>query len=163
MTKNKELYNWYKSKGICTKCGTNKVKKGCTMCWDCAEKSNMRSQNYYHSKMTEDQYKRRLNYNRRKRELCVAFGICRDCLKRDAIKGRFCLECYIKAQRRNMKKREGEIQRTERVDYGLCYFCGKPVIEGKKTCPTCYENRKINVLTVKYDNINHSWRDVVNG
>ena len=161
MTTKKELYEWYKSKNICTKCGTNKVKPGCTMCWDCAEKSNIQSQNYYHNKMTEDQYKRKIAYNKRKRELCVAFGLCRDCLKRDAVKGKFCLECYIKYTRRNKKKSEAAISRTLRVEYGLCYFCGKEVKPGKKTCPDCYNNRKITMLKNKFDNINHVWHSAI--
>ena len=161
MSKNKELYNWYKSKGICTKCGTNKAKPGGTMCFDCADKDIERSQDYYYNKMTEDQYKKRLAYNKRKRELCVAFGLCRDCLKRDAVKGKFCLECYLKAQRRNKKKSEGDVIRSERVEYGLCYFCGKPVLEGKKTCPDCYNNRKLSILKNKHNNTQHSWRGVI--
>ena len=111
--------------------------------------------------MTEDQYKKRLAYNKRKRELCVAFGLCRDCLKRDAVKGKFCLECYLKAQRRNKKKREGDVIRSERVEYGLCYFCGKPVIEGKKTCPDCYDSRKLSILKNKHNNTQHSWRGII--
>ena len=106
MTTSIELYKWYKSKGICTKCGTNKSKPGNTMCFDCADKSNQRSQDYYHNKMSKEQYNRRLAYNKRKRELCVAFGLCRDCLKRDATKGKYCLDCYIKYTRRNKKKSE---------------------------------------------------------
>lgn len=157
----KELYDWYKSKGMCTKCGINKARQGYTMCWDCAADSNERSQDYYHNKMTEDQYKRRLAYNKRKRELCVAFGVCRNCLKKDATNGKFCLECYIKSQRSNAKRRECEIKRADRVEYGLCYFCGEPVVEGKKTCPKCYENRKNGILRNKYDNKNHNWRRVV--
>ncbi len=157
MTKNKELYEWYKSKGICTKCGTNTVKPGKTMCWDCADKSNQNSQVYYYTKMTEDQYKRRIAYNKRKRELCITFGLCRDCMKRDAVKGKFCLECYVKYTRRNKKKSEASISRTLRVEYGLCYFCGKEVKNGKKTCPDCYNNRKITMLKNKFDNINHKW------
>lgn len=161
MSKTKELYDWYKSKGICTKCGTNKAKPGATMCFDCSEKDIERSQDYYYNKMTEDQYKRRLAYNRRKRELCIAFGLCRDCLKRDAVKGKFCLECYLKAQRRRMKKREGSIARTERIEYGLCYFCGKPVLEGKKTCPDCYNNRRVIMIeNAISDNTHHVWRGV---
>lgn len=161
MTTSKELYTWYKTNGICTKCGSQEAKPGCTMCYECLDKSNQHSQNYYHNKMTEDQYKRRIAYNKRKRELCVTFGLCRDCLKRDAVKGKFCLECYIKYTRRNSKKNEGKVSRNLRADYGLCYFCGEPTLEGKKTCHSCYTNRKVNILKNKFNNINHKWRSAI--
>ena len=158
MTTSIELYEWYKSKGICTKCGTNKSKSGNTMCFDCADKSNQRSQDYYHNKMSKEQYNRRLAYNKRKRELCVTFGLCRDCLKRDAVKGKFCLECYVKYTKRNAKKRNDEIPRAHRVSQGRCYFCGEQVLDGKKTCPTCYSAKKANMLKNKFNNLNHTWR-----
>ena len=161
MTTKKDLYEWYKAKGICTKCGCNKATPGKTMCWDCADKSNQNSQSYYHTKMTEDQYKRRIAYNKRKRELCITFGLCRECLKKDAVKGKYCLECYIKYTRRNSKKREGEVSRTLSVEYVLCYFCGEPVLEGKKTCHSCYTNRKAIMLKNKFNNESHRWRGIV--
>lgn len=47
------------------------------------------------------------------------------------------------------KKRENKgitIPRSERVSYGLCYFCGKPIdYEGHRTCKSCAEKMENNL------------------
>ena len=160
MSRYTELYQWYKEKGICTKCGSEKAVAGKTMCLICLNDSNERSKSYYHNRMTNEQKERRRIRNNRRRNLCIAFGICRNCLKKDATNGQFCLECYLKNRARNEKAREKRqlISRSERIANGQCYFCGKPVTTGKKTCSECLSIRQQAINIHKFNNQNHNWR-----
>lgn len=108
---------------------------------------------------TENSKEQRRKYVKRKRELCIAFGICRECMCRDAKVNKYCTECFVK-MRKNNKKRRNKIHRAERVSYGLCYFCGNPVEKGFKTCTKCHEIMKNNILHTDYQNMakNHWWR-----
>lgn len=155
-----ETYSWYKQKGICIKCRSEKAEPGKTMCLMCSTDDNERSKKYYHNKMSEEQKKNKRRKNNRKRDICVALGVCRNCLKKDATQGQFCLECYIKHKLRNKNIREKKqlISRSERVSNGQCYFCGQPVVEGKRTCIKCLNIRQECIKSNKYNNNQHVWR-----
>lgn len=107
---------------------------------------------------TEISKEQRRNYVKRKRELCVAFGICRECLCREATQNKYCLECFVKMRKRNNARRK-DIHRAERISYGLCYFCGKPTEEGFKTCKEHHRMQAEKILKTNYqDNSEHIWR-----
>ena len=127
------------------------------MCLNCLDLTKERSEK---SRSIDSKNQRKL-YLKRKRDLCVAFGICRECLKRKATVGMKCLECHVKQIKRNEKKRS-KVKRSQRVELGLCYFCGEPVIEGQKTCKKCYEiqSEKLKKWTKTRDNSNHYWRKI---
>ena len=107
---------------------------------------------------TEKSKQQRREHLKKKREICIAFGVCRECLSQNAIKGNYCLECYVKNKKRNEAKRK-DIARYDRVSYGLCYFCGGQVESGQKTCKKHHEIMADNIKHTDYsDNKNHIWR-----
>jgi len=132
-------------------------------CYDCTLEECLLKQPPYdwmatERTRTENSKQQRKEYLKKKREICIAFGVCRDCLSRDAVKGNYCLECYIKNKKRNEAKRK-DIARYDRASYGLCYFCGKPVEPGQKTCKEHHEIMAGNVKRTDYsNNKNHIWR-----
>lgn len=101
----KDRYNFYKSKNICPKCGHNEPVPGRVKCWDCLYKENESSIKYQQSKMTDEQRKRRNEYVKRKKALCVALGVCGACMKKDATQGKMCLECYVRAKNKRILKK----------------------------------------------------------
>lgn len=111
------------------------------------------------SHRTEKSREQRRNYVKRKREICIAFGVCRECMAKDAVVGNYCVECFVKNKRRNELKRK-DFPRSERPAYGKCYFCGKPVERGFKTCKKCHENIKERVMNRKINNSGHIWRNM---
>lgn len=107
---------------------------------------------------SETSKEQRRNYVKRKRELCIAFGICRECMCREATQNKYCLECFVKMRKRNDARRK-DIHRVERSSYGLCYFCGEPAEKGFKTCEK-HHKIQANKLsgTVHSNNEKHIWR-----
>lgn len=153
-----EYRKWLKSKGYCINCCKEKAFEGRTMCPECLDKIKERSE----ATRTENSREQRRKYIKRKRDICVAFGICRECLKRNAKVGLKCVECHAKELQRRERNRK-EVKRNIRVELGLCYFCGNPVIEGYKTC-----NKHLQLQGSKFrkwhiengDNSNHIWRKI---
>ena len=93
-----EYREWYKKHHICENCGKEKAWKNTTMCPECLEKHKIRSE----KTRSEESKEQRRKYVKRKRELCIAFGICRECMKRPVIKGKLkCIECYAKEKQRS--------------------------------------------------------------
>ncbi|HSQ89769.1 hypothetical protein, partial [Romboutsia sp.] len=76
--------------------------------------------------------KRKSEYNKRKKDLCDAFGVCTTCMKRDKHKVKLCIECYTK--RKEKEKQKGVIPKSERMDKDICLMCNEPVVEGKYYC-----------------------------
>lgn len=157
----KEYMEWLKDKGFCINCAKEKAWNGRTMCPECLDKNKERSER---TRSTESKEQRR-RYIKRKRELCIAFGICRECLKKPIKVGLKCTECYAKQNQRNERKRK-VVKRNMRVELGLCYFCGNKAIEGRKTCEEHYKTQSKNFRkwheNVR-DNSNHIWRKIQAG
>ena len=152
----KEYYYTYKSLGICTACGKNKAKEGKVLCFECAEKDANRAKNYDKNRKSE--------YNKRKKALCDAFGICTTCMKREKYKGKRCIECYLKAQRKYKEKQleKGEVPRNLWSELGLCAICGEPRYENSKLCKKHLEITRERALNARkfVDKKNHSWRKI---
>lgn len=135
MTKNQELYAWYKQMGICPQCGTNKAALNRVRCEECLAKNAE----------SEDKHRKikpitsRKTYNKNLREQRKENGLCIWCGKPICSTSTvYCIDCKIKNQRRNDKRKSG-IERSERHEYGLCYICGKRAVEGKRLCADCYK------------------------
>lgn len=130
MAYNKELYDWYKENHICTKCGQADAAPHRSKCEECLAKDAERAAQRRErlgikgkSSTTRDKY----------REL----GLCIFCGKPRTPKSKcFCIDCFIKNNRKNKKRTTSEILRSERPAYGMCYRCGKPISKGK-LCPAC--------------------------
>ena len=139
----KELYNFYKSNGICVTCGQENAVNGRVRCHECLAKSAM-STSKLRSKKTEYELEiekeskrkyRKILYEKRKKErLCVFCGkpIC----SKSTV---YCIDHMIKNQKNNRSRTA--IPRQIRAEIGLCVICGKDnALDGKKTCIRCYEN-----------------------
>lgn len=157
----KEDYKWFKDRKICTQCRKEKVYQNKTMCIECLDKIKEMSEKYRSQKSKEQRKK----YIKRKRELCIAFGVCRECLKKPAKVGLKCTECYAKELQRRERNRK-TVKRNIRVELGLCYFCGDPVVEGKRTCKKHLQlqgNKFKKWHNENRDNSNHIWRKIQAG
>lgn len=135
MTKNQELYAWYKQMGICSQCGTNKAAPNRVRCEECLAKNAESADKHRKIKpiASRKTYNRNLREQRKQNGLCIWCGkpIC-------STSTVFCIDCKIKNQRRNDKRKSGT-ERSERHEYGLCYICGKRAVEGKRLCKECYK------------------------
>ena len=146
---NSDDYKFYKSHGICVACRKEKVKQGKTMCLNCLDENKYLSEKY----RTESSKNQRKAYIKRKREICIAFGVCRECLARDAEHGLKCSKCYWKERNKQVSKRE--LYKAT----NSCTLCGGERVKGFKVCRRCLDKCRANVANRKtIDNSTHYWR-----
>ena len=151
----KERYELLKKMRICVECGKEDAWNGKTKCLQCLHSTKEASEK---TRSNESKEQRKI-YLSRKRELCIAFGICRECLTREVVEGKMrCNRCIVKQKVRYSNKTK--LKREERTSLGLCYFCGDTAIEGKKTCLKHYEITSNNLKKWNRDNKNHIWRSL---
>lgn len=137
MTKNQELYAWYKQMGICPQCGTNKAAPNRVRCEECLAKNAENSKKQLEKKTRALVYEKNRLYKKKLTEQRKENGLCIWCRKPICSTSTvFCIDCKIKNQRRNDKRKSG-IERSERNEYVLCYICGKRAMDGKKLCEDC--------------------------
>lgn len=161
MSKTKEYYNYYKERGICVRCKKAKAHPGKTQCLDCLEKIATYQRNRY-PKISSDTRKRNTEYLKRKKNLCVAFGVCVQCMQRDAKKGQVCLDCYVK-RKKNYEEKQRLSEKPPRhlwKEMNLCAVCGEPVEEGKRLCSKHSEIWANNISKHRKntDRQNHPWQ-----
>ena len=148
------MYYWYKEHGICVRCKQEQAMPGYVRCPDCIYKDGEKA--HQNPKKHDDRYKEKQNKRLRERyHECKKLGLCTRCAKKQAYKGgRFCYECMLKAKRyarqRKQKKSgiSGEMHQYWK-EQGLCYFCGKPVVEGKKTCEEHYRKCAMSAANMR--------------
>lgn len=134
----KELYEWRKAHKICVQCGKEKAYKNYVCCLECRMEHNEKERNRVR---TSEQIEHNNARARRYYDLLVAFGVCTKCKKRDAVKGKiFCETCRQKDLRRQKERfiKNGGTTREMFKYSNLCYFCGAPVMKGKKVCEKHY-------------------------
>lgn len=134
----KELYDFYKSHGICVICGQEYAEPNRVRCIDCLLKQK--------KKPTEQAYKH-TQWLKRRRDLLYAFGVCVQCGKRNAVKGRTsCNVCLAKSKQRSKNKRleNGVIPREIYWDGAHCAICGLKLKSDTqhKICEKCYPKYK---------------------
>lgn len=152
---NAESREWCKEHGICTMCRKEKVHKNHTMCLDCLDQVKFASE----ETRSEDSKIQRRNYIKRKRELCVAFGICRECMCREATHGMKCEKCKTKERVKSQKNSKIELRKS----LGQCHYCDTEVVEGYKVCQSCLDRIRNIVKTRKiHSTENHYWRNLDN-
>ena len=149
---NRERYGFLKERGLCVQCGSLAV-TGKTMCPECLDKAQESSERT----RSEASKEQRRKYVAEKRKRCIERGICRECLKRNATVGKYCLECYVKRHRNKGSKR------AIWQSLGRCYFCGAEVEEGYKTCEKHRKIMAANISKWNRDNSNHIWRRIQAG
>ena len=150
---NKERYEYLKKLGICVECGSEDAWKGRTKCLCCLHLTKEASE----VARSEASKKQRKKYLSKKRDLCIAFGICRECLKREVTEGKLrCGRCITKQKVRYENKTP--LKREDRTRLGLCYFCGERAVDGKKTCLKHYKVVSDNLKKSERKNEIHPWR-----
>jgi len=153
----KTNYDRYKEKGICVRCGKDEAMINSYHCPDCAEKKAIQESKYWRRMKKDREYinkiyaKNREQYKKRDKKRDEA-GLCVKCGKRSQRQGsRWCIDCITKLKR--FYKNKNGIPRSERVSYGLCYFCGEPKWKKYKVCEKHYkilaDGFKWNVATEK--------------
>lgn len=162
----REMYTWRKTHHICVKCGQRDAIKGRTRCISCAEKSRERdAKRHAMEKLeyrTEEIYKQSCRM-KKLYDLCVAFGVCVDCGKRNAAPGYVrCGECLIRRRRKSEEKRRkaGIFPRDSYSN--LCAICNKKTpLNGQKLCKECYEKslQSLAKANAARDKENHIWRN----
>lgn len=144
----RQLDNYYylKSLGVCTRCGREDAFPGHIYCPSCMEKNQKKSRDYYHQLSAEDKELMLKKARKRKKDRYQqrkADGLCVSCGKK-AVKGVFCLECYIKNKKGNQKRAKkkkiamGGDPRELRTEKGLCRFCEEPALPGHRLCEKHY-------------------------
>lgn len=155
---NKRNKEYYKSIGICINCCKEPAEPNRVLCWECAEKDRNRERTY--------NKERKLKYNKRKKELCDAFGICTTCMKREKYKGKQCIHCYLK-RKRKYKEQILELDKLPRELWGefeRCMICGGERAEGSKLCEKHLKIARANAENARryVDTKNHKWRNEIN-
>ena len=157
----KERYQWYKSHGICVRCGKEKADKGRTRCLQCRfiDIDNARKwQAANKERITE--YNKKAQ--RERRESLKAQGLCQICAKPSD--GRvICRRCAIPRNIKQNEKRHanGVMPRDMMGDGEYCFFCGQPVKhKGDKSCSACHKRNAdiANSNRLKIDYMEHKWR-----
>lgn len=150
---NAESRQWCKENGVCIMCRKSKVHKNHTMCLDCLDQVKFASE----VTRSEDSKIQRRKYIKRKRELCVAFGICRECMCREATHGLKCEKCKIKEKVKSLKNSKIEMRKS----LGQCYYCDTEVVEGYKVCQSCLDRiRNVTSTRKQHSTENHYWRQL---
>lgn len=95
----------------------------------------------YRTCKSQEAIEHRKNYQRmyakRKRHEAKTKGLCVICQKKKATYGTKCYECYIRQKRYDLNKYNNDRETWRQK--GLCYFCGKQPVEGKKVCEAHYD------------------------
>lgn len=144
----KDRYEWYKSKGICVQCGQKDAFPGYVKCPECIEKAEEASRKCWANK------EKRIRYNKRgrerKRELISERkekGLCPRCGK--PIRNGTYIYCNRCRERKNAAGRAKRGQSPgehfrERIDRGVCMFCGGEIVPGYRLCKSCLERCRDN-------------------
>ena len=106
-----EQYMWYKSHGICPRCGQASAAKGKTYCLNCLDKQAVSTMLYRATHDTKEKNRVQCynRYNRAKQE-----GMCVRCFKRKAREGKVsCQICFNKIREKQaiyhrLKRMEGK-------------------------------------------------------
>ena len=150
-----ERREWLLGLGYCPVCGREKLEGNEKRCPECLAKIYVANKKYI-SKRPDITHR---NYIARKTVLDEK-GLCRQCGKREKAVGKtYCETCL--AKKRDQKKiayEKGNIPRSERFGYGLCYRCGQPLDTDKRLCKACCEKTALNFKKSNVDRINHPWK-----
>lgn len=165
-----DRYYWYKSNGICSKCGHRSVELNKAMCSECLQKDAERKQKRQYTLTREQKDKLNQQHRDRKHRL-ISDGRCPTCgTKITDTRYKMCLECRLKARR--WKKEH--IPRKRWMECGLCRHCGSDeVVDGKTLCRECLDKQRAvameNLSLANPDNsrwkrLNHAmWEELCQG
>ena len=149
----RESREFYRSIGICPRCGKNKLfgnEKECPECLAKMYEINNRSKE-----------KRKFNsaeWYKNDIRILKENGLCRSCRKKEVKAGHtYCEICLIKhrERRRDYMREKTGISRSERPNYGMCYFCGAKLDRSGRSCQKCADR---NTKNLQKTNTNEFWR-----
>lgn len=168
MEETKEItrYQWLKMHGICVACGQKDAFLGYVRCPECIEKSETASRRCW----ADDE--KRILYNKhgaeRKKELRSKRkqkGLCPQCGKPTKNEAYIlCARCRAKknaARRAKNGRGPGEHFR-ERMEAGVCMYCGGEIVPGYKLCKDCLEKRR-NINKQLPPRASDRWRKEITG
>ena len=146
MSYGSDRYYWLKEHGICVMCGNNDAFPGYVKCPECIEKVGLASRRCWANKEKRIRYNK--HGNERKKKLILERkekGMCPKCGKpvRNE-KYIYCARCREKknaARRAKNSRRPGEHFR-DRIEAGVCMYCGSDPVPGYKLCEKCLEKRR---------------------
>lgn len=97
-------------------------------------------------KRSQESREQRKKYIKRKREICIAFGVCRECMAKDALPGTLkCKECTDKSNAR------GKATRDWYKAHGICTNCRtEKAMKGKNICVNCSTRDTLDYAKRKY-------------
>lgn len=151
----KEDRIFYKSLGLCTRCGKVPIFKNESACPECKakwaeEKAKQREENREEYNAYQRGYSKCL-YEERKKQ-----GICTRCGKKPSVKEEsMCDICKYKLQ----VKRNYQRKREQWLADGKCYFCGDEPYQGMKVCEIHY---RISMDNLSKSNGSEVYRKAMN-
>lgn len=135
----RDQYRWHLDHKICPRCRLVRLGRDERLCPECrAANLNQVSKAYQDpvkkaKLQSKNRAMQRVIYNRRKEQ-----GVCVKCGKmKEDERGTLCRKCKAKSSQWYHDKHI-----TYTIDdgkTGLCHFCKKPNMPGRKVCPNCYE------------------------
>lgn len=136
--KRKSDREFCKSMGICPRCQKNLLWGDEKNCPECLAKMQI----------VNEKYKNRGNFNskeyhKKRYEQLKESGYCIKCRKRLQEQGK--TKCSVCLASERLRMRKQGIPRSERVNYGLCYFCGNKLDRVGRCCTSCAERNSKNI------------------
>lgn len=138
----KAVYRMRKREGLCVHCGSDLGDSTTIYC----EKCNAARAEY---RKRPEVIARRKMMQKRKYDICLAFGWCTQCQKRDALQGKtkcgICMSAHLKREEKK-RRAKGIIPMHMMGNGEYCSTCAKPVeIKGEKMCNKCRERAVYNL------------------
>lgn len=157
-----DRYNFLKVHGICVQCGQRDAAQGYVRCPECIEKLTVASAKCWEDEGKRKKYNERgkqrikeLREQRKKESLCIACG-------KQVKSGIYCDWCKNKRNaRRRIGRSQGELFR-DRIEAGVCMYCGKRVVPGYKFCEIHLKTRQECIKRIQYK-ASEKWRKEING
>lgn len=146
--KSREERAFYLAHGICPVCRRADVVGNLKACGACLEKGTLYQIKFWANRD-------RNAYHRELRQRHIADGVCVQCGKNKPKDGCVtCTECLKKNRQRNRRYEREHHIRNIKPD-GICKWCDKPVVPGKKFCQEHYPKMRqagLNMLEHVKDN-----------
>lgn len=145
----RESRRFYLAHGVCPICRKEAVVGKFKACGACLEKGTLQQIKYWKDRD-------RNAYMKELRQRHKANGVCATCGKNKPMEGRVtCPECLKKQQRQRLRyAREHKIRKIK--PDGICKWCDKPVVPGKKFCQEHYVKMRQVGLNMR-EHVKDNW------
>ena len=132
--------------GLCVQCGKEKAFPGYVRCPKCIEKAEEATRKCWQDEGKRSRYNKHGAERRKKLRLeRKEKGLCPKCGK--PIKDGEFITCARCRTKHNVNRRAKSIRRPgehfkERIESGVCMYCGGKLVPGYKLCEKCLEKRR---------------------